>query len=649
MLERYTTGRRPWRSDPPRETTGRLEVARRKLFYFGLVVFVVFGVLTIQLARMQLVNGTAYRQRAETNRLRQVPVVPPRGLIYDRNGLPLVENRASYAAAVVAADVPDEGRAFAVDAEAETAITIALQELTGVAAGDIAATIEERRRSNDPFTPTVVKDDLSEEAAFALRERLAVLPGVRVVVEPRREYTQGTLLAHVLGFVRGIDAEEYDRLAGAGYRMSDQVGKAGVELTYESVLRGKPGTRDVETDASGREIRVLGEEPAAAGSSVVLSIDTELQRKVEEYLRAAMGRSRNAASIVIDVRTGEILALVSLPTYDNNLFTGEVDEAALAKLLEDPAKPLLNHAIAEMYPPGSTFKQITGLAALQEGVANAGTQITSLGSIQVEDEYVPGKYYTFRDWSALGTLNFYRGVAMSSDVYFYYLAGGYSEKGRDLFQGLGATRLADWARRFGLGAATGIDLPGESEGIVPDPVWKAQEVGTVWTIGDTYNFGIGQGYVAATPMQMALVTAAIANGGNVLIPHVFKELRDGDGNVLPITRQNVRRNLSVDRRNLDVLREGMRQAVADGTAHTAFVRNVAVAGKTGTAEFGERRPDGSYLEHGWFTGYAPFNNPEIAVVVFVEQGNGAINAAPVAAKIFDYYFNRRNLASGGAP
>lgn len=649
MLEPYRTGRPPWRSELPPEPTDELGVARRKLFYFGLLVFAVFGVLTIQLARMQLVNGEAYRLRAETNRLRQVPVLPPRGLIYDRNGLPLVENRPGYAAAVVAADVPDGGRDFVVDAEEETAITIALQELTGVPAGDIAATIEARRRSNDPFTPVTIKEDMSQETAFALRERLADLPGVRVVVEPRRYYPQGGLMAHILGFVRGIDAEEYERLAGAGYRMTDQIGKAGVELTYESVLRGKPGRRDVETDASGREIRVLGEVPAKPGTSLVLAIDTELQRRVEEYLRAAMGRSRNAAAVVMDVRTGEVLALVSLPTYDNNLFTGEVDAAALERLLADPAKPLVNHAIAEMYPPGSTFKQVTGLAALQEGIANANTQITSLGSIQVEDEFVPGRYYTFRDWSALGTLNFYRGVAMSSDVYFYYLAGGYSEKGKDLFQGLGATRLADWARRFGLGAATGIDLPGESEGIVPDPAWKEKTLGTVWTIGDTYNFGIGQGYVTATPMQILLVTAAIANGGNVLIPHVVKALRDGDGNVLPLERQYVRRNLHVDRRNLDVLREGMRQAVADGTARTASVRNVEVAGKTGTAEFGERRPDGTYLEHGWFTGFAPFQDPQIAIVVFLEQGNGAANAAPVAAKVFDYYFNGRKLASGGPP
>jgi penicillin-binding protein 2 len=235
---------------------------------------------------------------------------------------------------------------------------------------------------------------------------------------------------------------------------------------------------------------------------------------------------------------------------------------------------------------------------------------------------------------------------MSSDVYFYYLAGGYSEGNREVFQGLGATRLADWARRFGLGAQTGVDLPGESEGLVPDPAWKERTVGEPWYIGDTYNFGIGQGYTATTPIQMALVTAAIANGGDVLIPHVVKEIRNGDGQVIVPPRPTIRRNLNIDPRNLGIMREGMRQAVADGTAKTAAARSVAIGGKTGTAEFGERRADGSYMEHGWFSGFAPFSSPEISVAVFLEQGNGAATAAPVASKIFEYYFSRKPLAQG---
>ena len=635
----YTPGRKPWTSEPWAneaygESSDEERSARSKLFYFGVLVFFVFGILTLQLARLQLVNGEEYRQRAENNRLRQVPVMPARGLIYDRNGLPLVENAPSFAAAVVPADVP---------AGEELRISIALQEVTGVPAGETMARIEERRRSNDPFTPAIVKENLSDEAAFTLREMLAALPGVRVVIEPQRKYLQGELLSHILGFVGPIYAEDYEELGPAGYQLNDRVGRAGVELTYEPLLRGALGTQAIETDASGREIQVLGETPANPGHNLVLSIDVQLQAKVEEFVRAGMGASLNAAAVVINVKTGEVLSLVSLPNYDSNAFSGEVDEAALQRYSTDPAKPMLNHAITEMYPPGSTFKQITGLAALQEGVATANTQIFSPGYLEIPNPFFPGVADRFRDWRGdLGTMNFYRGVAMSSNVYFYYLSGGY-ESATQSFRGLGATRLADWARRFGLGEPSGIDLPGESAGLVPDPVWKEKAVGEDWLLGDTYNFGIGQGYVNATPIQMLLVTAAVANGGNVLIPHVVKELRDAAGNPVALARQTVKRSLNIDQRNLAIMREAMRQAVADGSASAAAVRGVAVAGKTGTAEFDERRADGSYKEHGWFTGFAPFEDPEVAVVVFLERGAGGGTAAPVAGRILDWYFNQRNL------
>jgi penicillin-binding protein 2 len=309
---------------------------------------------------------------------------------------------------------------------------------------------------------------------------------------------------------------------------------------------------------------------------------------------------------------------------------------------------MLNHAISEMYAPGSTFKQITGLAALQEGIATAHPQITSQGVLYVESEIDPTIKYPFKDWATLGTLNFYRGVAMSSDVYFYYLAGGYVQGGRSVFTGLGPSKLADWARRFGLGEPTGIDLPGEVDGVVPDPKWKEATVGEPWYIGDTYNMGIGQGYVTATPMQMLLVTAAVANGGEVLVPHLVKEVRTATGDVIK-AKTSIKRNLGIDPRNITIMREAMREAVADGSATTGRSSVVQIAGKTGTAEFGEQRPDGSYKEHGWFTGYAPFDNPEVAVVVFLEQGGGALSAAPVASKILSYYFQRKTSASVTTP
>jgi penicillin-binding protein 2 len=337
--------------------------------------------------------------------------------------------------------------------------------------------------------------------------------------------------------------------------------------------------------------------------------------------------------------------MVSLPSFDNNVFSGTVTEEELQALLDDPGRPLLNHAISEMYPPGSIFKQVTGTAALQEGVATPSTTITSHGYITVPNQYDPSIRYVFRDWAALGTLNFYGGVAMSSDVYFYYLAGGYYEDGQEIFRGLDVENLARYARAFGLGASTGIDLPGESAGLVPDPSWKENTVHEPWVIGDTYNMGIGQGYVATTPLQMVLVTTAIANGGDVLVPRVVKDVVDAEGNVVVPFQRTVRRRLPVDASHLSVFREAMRQAVSWGTADRASVSGIQIGGKTGTAEFGQPLPGNQYETHGWFTGFAPFEDPEVAVVVFLQKGNGALNAAPTAARILDYYFHRQVFAT----
>jgi penicillin-binding protein 2 len=343
----------------------------------------------------------------------------------------------------------------------------------------------------------------------------------------------------------------------------------------------------------------------------------------------------------MDVKTGELLAMVSLPTFDNNVFSSPITDQDLAALVDSPGKPLVNHLIAERYPPGSTFKTIVGAGALQEQVAAPWTTITSRGYITVENEFDPNVVYIYPDWAPLGALDFYGGVAMSSNVYFYYLAGGKSDEG---FHGLGEGRVADYARAFGFGQPTGIDLPGESPGLVPDAPWKEQEIGEPWTLGDTYNFGIGQGYVAATPLQVLSAISAVANGGELLTPHVVKEYQDNHGNVLQSTDRVLRNNVPVSTENLGTLRAAMRQSVTAGVAKKAAIGGVEVAGKTGTAEFGPRLSNGKYATHGWFVGFAPYNDPQIAIVVFVQRGSGGDDASPAAAKILDYYFNAPRLA-----
>lgn len=620
---------RRWRSRK-REETSETETLRGKFFYLRLLMLTLFAVLTLQLVRLQVFEGQAYQERAENNRLRVVPVMPSRGLIFDRNGIPLVENVPRFSVGIVAADLPREK---------EPQVLPQLEALAGVPAAEIAKKVEERRESNDPFTPVIVKSGLEPEKAFTLREMEQRLPGVEVIVEPIRRYGGQPLFGHILGYVGQVADYEYEELKSKGYQMNDQVGKAGVEAQYEAVLRGVPGRREVEVNAAGREIQTLDSEPAQPGNSLVLSLDMDLQEKTTEFLQQAMGNSLNAAAMVMNVRTGEILAMVSLPGFDDNVFT-DISQEQFNALLDDPSKPLVDHCISEIYPPGSTFKQVTASGALQEGVANAGTTITSYGSITVKNEYDPNIVYVFKDWSALGTLDFYGGVAMSSDVYFYYLGGGYYQDGVELFRGLGATKLAEYARRFGLGALTGIDLPGEAAGMIPDPQWKEEEFGEPWTIGDTYNFSIGQGYVATTPLQMLLVTSAVANGGNVMVPRVVRDIIDANGRVVVPFKAKVARQLGVSDNNLALLREGMRQAVVWGTVTNAAVAGVTVAGKTGTAEFGPDLGGGTYQSHAWFTGFAPEEDPEVAVVVFLQQGNGAKNAAPVGGRILDYYFHR---------
>ena len=604
----YFEGRRRWRSRKaknertPSERGTSMAAAMR-----GLVILM-FGILIIQLINLQVIKGDQYREQAAINALREIPIPANRGLVYDRNGTLLVQNTARFSATIIPGDLPegDEATAYRM-----------ISSAIGLPASEIEARVAEGIEIQGEFNPTVIKGDLDREVALTLIELEPHVPGLSVQVEPSRNYLTGDLLSHILGYIGPISAEEYERLADEGYLYQDFLGKSGVELTYEDVLRGKAGKKLVEVDAAGRELRVISERRPIDGTNLVLTIDLDLQAAVREILAEYSTDSDNAAAAVIDVKTGELLSMVSLPTYDGNFFSGPISEDALAELIESPGKPLVNHAISDRYAPGSTFKTIVGSAALQEGIASTSTTIVSRGYINVENEFDPNVVYVYRDWAPLGVLDFYDGIAMSSNVYFYYLAGGFADEG---FRGLGADKVAEYARAFGLGSVTGIDIAGESDGLVPDPDWKQETIGDTWTIGDTYNFGIGQGYLATTPIQMLRAITAIANGGTLVTPHVVAEYMDSLGNTLEALA-----------------------TVTSTVARNASVSAVTVAGKTGTAEFGAARDDGTYETHGWFVGYAPAEDPEIAVVVFLQRGSGGSDASPAAARILDYYF------SGGGP
>jgi len=625
--------RRRWKALEPKRDRDKHGPDPAMFALLRALVILMFGILALQLINLQVIKGEEYKQRAEINALREIPLSPARGLIYDRAGRPLVQNSARFTATIVPGDLPDRG---------EASVYRLLEPILKMPVAEIEKKVDEGLDLQGAYSPAVIKKDIDRDTALVLMELEPHAPGLKVLVEPTRHYTTGALLSHVLGYVGPLSAEEYERLGESGYLYQDYIGKAGVELSYEETLRGQMGKKFVEVDAAGREFRTISERKAIDGANIVLSIDIDLQQKVTEILQEYAANSDNAAAAVMDIHTGEVLAMVSLPSYDNNIFAGSISNEQLSELVNSPGKPLVNHDLSEQYPPGSTFKAIVGAAALQEGVAAPSTTITSRGYITVENEFDPNVIYIYPDWAPLGSLDFYSGLAMSSNVYFYYLAGGKSDEG---FRGLGVERVAAYARAFGLGQPTGIDIPGESDGLVPDTKWKEDTVGEPWTLGDTYNFGIGQGYVASTPMQMLTAISAIANGGSLLTPHVMKELRDSYGKVIQSYETKIRAKVPVDESNLQVVRAAMRQSVTGGVAKNAAVAGVDVAGKTGTAEFGPQLSNGKYETHGWFVGFAPYDDPQIAVVVFVQRGTGGNDASPAASKIIDYYFRGARLTA----
>ncbi|MBI4301493.1 MAG: penicillin-binding protein 2 [Chloroflexi bacterium] len=621
-------GGRRWRSQRRRKESSPAKGLRRRLNLFRAAAFLFVLIFLAQLGRMQISEGKHYQQQAELNRRRAILVPAERGVIYDRNGQLLVRNVPSFTAAIVSADLPNDKQAEVISK---------LERLLGVSGASVQEKIVEGRSRQPLYAPIPIQKGLDRETALILKEHQAELEGVVLLTESTRLYEEGSTFAQLLGYVGPISPEEYENLKGEGYDLNDKLGKTGLELTFEKELRGRPGVEEIEVDASGRKRETLSFQSPQPGQSLTLTIDGELQRKMTQYLAEGMGASQNAAAIAMDPRTGEVLGMVSLPSYNNNIFATIPDSQKLDSLVNDPRHPLLNHAIAGVYPPGSTFKIVTGTAALQEGVATPRTQITSTGQIVLRSQYDPQVQYVFRDWAALGSLDFYRAVAFSSDVYFYYLAGGYEN-----FQGLGAGRLAQYARDFGFGQRTGIELPSEAEGLVPDPEWKWDNLKEPWLTGDTYHFGIGQGYVLATPLQMVNLVATVANGGSLFQPKLVRSITDSEGNVIKSFDSRLIRQVRVSNSYLAIMREGMRQAVELGTATTAKVPGMKVAGKTGTAESSVLGPDGKPITHGWFVGFAPYDDPQIAVVVFLERGNGAENAAPIAAKIMNYFFHRQD-------
>lgn len=589
-----------------------------------------FFVLLGQLWHIQIASGAQYRQRAEVNRIRIVSDKSARGVVYDRAGRQLVRNAPSFTASIRPADLP-RGKAE------QAAVFARLAQVIDVSVEEIRAIVNKARA--DPFTSVAIKPQLPRDQALILEEQHTLLPGVHVEAPPIRYYPEGPLFGALLGYTGAVPTHLLEGLLAQGYTRDDSLGIAGLEATYEEMLRGIPGKKQVEVDALGRvtdELATLV--PTVPGGNLVLTIDAAFQRRASEILSEAMAKSKSnqAALVALAPQTGDVLAMVGFPQYDNNLFSAGISAADYTQLSEDPWRPLINHAIGGQYPPGSTFKLVTAAAALQERVVTLETRINCPGAI-----VLPGTI--FRDWLATGhgpNVTARHAISVSCDIYFYSVSGGNPYTG---LKGLGIKRLAEYARAFGLGERSGVRLPGEAAGLIPTEEWRRERTGERWYIGDDYNSGIGQGDVLVTPLQLANVTAAVANGGTLYRPRLVASLRDGDGNTMQPFPNETLRKLPVAPEYLAAIRAGMRDAVTtpSGTSYWALKQPaLAIAGKTGTAEFEGPRDSKGYLPtHALFVGFAPYEDPQIAVAVVVYHGGeGSEIAAPAAAAAMKAYF-----------
>lgn len=628
---------------------------------FALFILIAFVILVYNLYQIQVVQGAQYTQAAEENRIRLIRTDAARGVIYDRNGKVIVRNEPQFNVSIVPADLPPDRQdeilktlSVMIDAPLDTIVQAESQDALGTLAVDVSRTfisptrnpglreLVNEGRATDPLNPVVVKTNIPRIIAFQLQERTSEFPGVRIEIAPVRTYPEKDLASHILGYLGAISREAFPEYQKRGYTQNDLVGTAGLEATYEDQLRGRAGSELAVVDANGTIIRSVPQEEPVPGNNLILSVDMDLQKAVEDALKKGLAKKdlKQGVAIVMNPNNGEILAMVSLPTFDDNLFARGIRPTDFAALNQDKDRPLVNHAISGLYPPGSVYKLSSAAGALQEGVIDRNDTIFCSGVMYLPNRFFPDDpklAQPFYCWyrQGHGPLNIVDGIAQSSDIFFYKLDGGFS----DFTTPLGQALASEYMRLFGYGTASGIDLPGEADGLVPDPKWKQRNLNEQWTTGDTYNMAIGQGFVLATPLQVLNTTATIANGGTLYRPHFGRAIVNASGTVTNTIEPQIIRKLPIDPENIKLVQQGMRAAVTRGTAWKANLQDVAVAGKTGTAEFFGPKKFGRLPTHAWFTAYAPYDKPEVAVVVFVYGGGeGSEVAAPIASDILRAYF-----------
>ncbi len=584
-------------------------------YFWWLVVFFML-VLSSRIIFLTVIKGAYYQNIARGNSIRSIVIKAPRGRIFDRTGAALVSNAASIDAVITPADLPKDD-AQLLDLSQNLALLLSMDQ------AEVQTKLETSKSGS--LNTVLLKENISQDESLNILEKQSALTGISIEKTAIRQYADAQIFSHILGYEGKIQQKELDN--NKSYGLTDYIGKQGLEKSYENNLRGVNGANQIEVDSIGsakREVGIINPKP---GSDLVLNIDAGLQKKVYDSINVVLEKTgtKTAAAVIIDPKTGGVLALVNVPSYDNNLFAKKISMDDYAKLANDPNKPLFNRATTGEYPPGSTVKPAIAAGALSEGTITPATIIDGLGGAL----HVGG--FSFGDWKAHGPSDVRTAIAQSNDIFFYTIGGGYGN-----IQGLGMDRMKKYYNFFGFGQPTGIDIGGEASGFIPSEQWKQDTLGEKWYIGNSYHASIGQGYVTATPLQLANYVAAIANGGTLYKPHLVSQIKKSDGQVESIKPEVIRSNF-IAPDILKVVQEGMRKTITDGTAQVLKTMPVEIAGKTGTAQFGSNGQT-----HGWFISYAPYNDPQIAMAVLVEGGGeGNSSALPVTQEVLKWYFGGR--------
>ena len=571
----------------------------------------IFAVLIGRMAYLQLYKGDYYYRLSEGNRIRAVKILAPRGIIYDCNGEELVKNEPGFVVSLLRTNKkPDMA---------------VINKLAGIIEVPPEQILEKIKQNEDSYEPIRIKSNLSAAMVTKIEERSEELPGILLELQSIRKYVNNELAVHVLGYVGEVSEYEISKEQNTDLKVGSIVGKFGLERFYDNYLRGTDGSYREEVDVAGRVVQTLDELPPKPGQGLVLTVDGKLQREAEKivdehlkYLRSSgFAPNANAAAIIaIDPRNGAIKALVSRPGFNPNLFVNGISSKDWQAINDNPFDPMSNKVISGEYPPGSTFKIVTGSAALETGKVTPQEMI-----------FDSGKHWLIpmgnAEGEALGWLNFHKALAASDNVYFYEMGNR-----------VGIDALKKYAALFGFGKTTGIDLFGETEGIIASPEYKMKVFDEDWYLGDTFNAAIGQGFNLATPIQLAVMLSAVANNGDIYRPHLVDKIVNDDGSVIKEIKPEKIGRLPVSAETLELLQSALKAVAQEGgTAAQMANLSVPVAGKTGTAE----NPHGK--DHGLFVGYAPADNPNLVVVAVIDQGGfGSVSAAPIVQRIFEYVF-----------